>query len=108
MTENDAGGTSKGQRAMGERGGQGGPSKEVTFEPRPGGSEGWRLFRKWGKFTDGDDRMCQGPEVGRKVMRFRNRRISVIGHMQRNDSSDEGWQPAVRRQVAVDVISSMA
>lgn len=52
--------------------------------------------------------MCQGPEVGRKVMRFRNRRISVIGHMQRNDSSDEGWQLVVRRQVAVDVISSVA
>lgn len=80
---------------MGERSGQGGSSKEVTFEPRPGGSEGWRLFRKWGKFPDGDDRMCQGPEVGRKVMCFRNRRVSVNGHTQLYSSSEGGWQAAV-------------
>ena len=34
---------------MGEGDGQGGPPEEVTFEQRPGGSEGWSLFKIWGK-----------------------------------------------------------
>lgn len=35
------------------------------------------------------------PRVGRKVMCFRNRRVSVSGHTQLYSSSEGGWQAAV-------------
>lgn len=50
VIENDAGGPSKGQSDGWVWGGaQELSSEEVTFEQRPGGSEGWRLDKIWGK-----------------------------------------------------------